>query len=932
MKITFVLKIKFICYLILILILSSIFQWFIPVDDVFGNVTTRAMNEDYALAYKNQGTDIRFDKDEQLLTFYTQTKKASSPKNIRYGTIGWQVRFEPKDGSPKFYARIQSNRVGGDQIKNGYVYNKFVIPLSPSSGQTYSYSVIGALAKTHGKNGYDVDYFATKFAQGATIKFDAIFSIKESGYSVTNAIMDVNGKITPNPNAPAMNRGEFYLTKNGTSYASNHQHGVWNLTSNWDISKKGIRGARGWADPNSFDDFFNKPISVNVDDVVLEKTVRTYFKTTDGADLSTLKTKKMDVKKGSPVSFSSKARAIPGYKLKASAISYVKDGGPKQDYDYSSSAGTRTISVKAENMYHNIYFFYEKNEEVNEQPGGTIVFNPNDSYSISGNRNGWTNKNIRVQATVESGKESVVMKNGSSSRPYKYWDPYKNPYQYCWDTSYKDKNGNWVYNETCETRYNGGYVYSTGVCSFEQTWKATQLRVTGTGTTASGSTVSLGPWTIANGGSITLSSDLKDIKLSATVSTWTAQNDKKFTCGSPPNGGSWTSNTPQGNTSKPSENYDSNSGEYFIDKTPPQIDKVNPTSSGWTNSTVNVTIEASDNLSGFYEENSYVEVTDSSYYQNSQDKMYFTEEERLETKNIMLATDGIYSIKVKLEDIATNRLSEKTYQEYLIDKTSPYPASFIGNYRSYIDEDVSVSVIVGDNLSGVSSTRYSVTNNPYSPSGWSDAYTTTSERQDSYNVFTVNITQPGSWYIHVIQTDRAGNSTYSVSEEFRIVRLGNSNNDTGQTFEGLSNQIWTSPRQMNDKIPRATRFNMLLETYGLADLNVGNTTVCLTSPSWVHDKVDNKVNGKYSITSGTIQDKMTFYSGYSQNTSGFANQFSITRWWKSYIAPYGVLVSLDKNGTRLTPQYTIDIQLEMVMRGSNYQINNVACFLVGSVA
>jgi len=46
------------------------------------------------------------------------------------------------------------------------------------------------------------------------------------------------------------------------------------------------------------------------------------------------------------------------------------------------------------------------------------------------------------------------------------------------------------------------WVNSSANCSFKQTWEATELYVTGQGKTAQGSTVSIGPFTIPNGGTI----------------------------------------------------------------------------------------------------------------------------------------------------------------------------------------------------------------------------------------------------------------------------------------------------------------------------------------------------------------------------------------------------------------------------------------------
>ena len=64
---------------------------------------------------------------------------------------------------------------------------------------------------------------------------------------------------------------------------------------------------------------------------------------------------------------------------------------------------------------------------------------------------------------------------------------------------------------------------------------------------------------------------------------------------------------------------------------------------------------------------------------------------------------------------------------------------------------------------------------------------TTADGRNDYSSFDVNITEPGSWWIHVFQKDRAGNTRTTTSPEYKIVRLGDKNNRSGKTYYNEDN-------------------------------------------------------------------------------------------------------------------------------------------------
>lgn len=862
------------------------------------------------------GAEIKFVEESQLLIFVNQTRAASSINVIRFSVIGWQVRFEPLDGSTKYLTWIYPNWLGVNERVDGMTYTAFAIPISPSANQEYQGSIIECLLEDF-PNTITQDYLSTQLARGVAIYFDAIISIKESGATEANAIMTEDRKVKGNDQAPPQNRGEFYLTQYGTTLATNHMTNREKVTQ-WDIDKGGAAGARQWRDPEMFRDFFGNKCIFKKEDVIVQKTVQYTHWSTTGERLDPegkpLILELYDIKPGETIPVEVTGLTFPGYKIHHSAFNYTGQGG-KDDVEIvtGDQAITRTIYLSADREHHYVYFYYEPIENGGGQPTeptGSITFDPYQSANVPGNRDNWVNQNIPVKVTVEPSKEKVVM-TSSESRDYEYHDDCYTTKRVCDTDCWTDENGNRHCDTVCWDECVGAWVSSSANCSFEQTWKATELYVTGEGKTAQGSTVSIGPFIIPNGGTITINKELKDIKLSAKVNKWTPQNDKTFTCGSPPKG-SWTQSTPSSNTPAPTETYYSESGLYYLDKTKPKVDSVNPTSANWTNNPVSVFIQASDNLSGFYRLNSYVEVEDKSYYNRSQPTNYFNYGKLTESKTINLNQDGIYKININLEDVAKNKMNTVTYGEYKIDRTKPYHAGFSWDYRDYIDEDLTVTVTVGDNLSGVVETRYVLNNSPYDTSGMRSVSASTAEGRLDYDTFTVHITKPGSWWIHVYQRDRAGNVTWTTSPEYKIVRLGHSNNRNGETFTEQSDKLWISPLQMKHKIPRATRFDTLLQTYGLTEKETNYTTVHLTVPNWVDDEIEKKVNGKYAVTDGTTDiHTMEYYSEHNQGPQDYATPSTVLQWWKAYIAPYGTPVTLDKDGNRLRPKYEFKVQLEV---------------------
>lgn len=479
-----VIKIKFSMYMIIILLLlnfSPLFQ-ITQLTQVYANDDLRLPELEGMTPkewYDLRSSEIRFSPDSQTLTFVNEARAAPSINVVRFTTIGWQVRFEPLDGSTKYLTWVHANWVGVEERVNGMVYNPYVVPISPSTNQKYQGSIIQCLLEDF-PNTVTQDYLSTKFAQGVEIYFDAIISIREAGTMQANAIMTEDRKVKGNDQAPPQNRGEYYLTQHGTSLATNHMTNREKVTQ-WDISKRGAAGARQWLDPGMFRDYFGKKCTFKKEDVIVQKTVQYTHWTITGERLDPggkpLIRGVYDIKPGETIPVEVTGLTFPGYKIHHSAFNYTGQGGKDNvETVTGDQAITRTIYLSADRELHYVYFYYEPIGNDGGQPGqpttGSITFDPYQSANIPGNRDNWVNQDINVKVTVEASKETVEM-TSSESRSYEYWDEYV-----------------------------GAWVTDSISCSYRQTWKATELYVTGQGKTAQGSTVSIGPFIIPNGGTI----------------------------------------------------------------------------------------------------------------------------------------------------------------------------------------------------------------------------------------------------------------------------------------------------------------------------------------------------------------------------------------------------------------------------------------------
>lgn len=285
------------------------------------------------------------------------------------------------------------------------------------------------------------------------------------------------------------------------------------------------------------------------------------------------------------------------------------------------------------------------------------------------------------------------------------------------------------------------------------------------------------------------------------------------------------------------------SGIYKLDKQKP-TQTVTPTSHGWTNQPIVINIVHKDNLSGFYKTD-YL-LTNISYYANGGMLDFAKDKEKLWTPTLTIAQQGVYILETHLGDYAgwpevlPDGPQYYKFEDYRFDAIPPYPAEFsLGNggvqdgvkFDYIVSKTNTVKVRVGDDLSGTVKTEFSWSKSPSigSPavnnwnggwneipvstpdyatgpnqmSGWVDVNLNSKTQYDKDQSIDYADMKEGTWYLHIRQTDRAGNVTHNVSPPIFINKLKNlrvykisdfawksvfltpTGNPTGETINGI---------------------------------------------------------------------------------------------------------------------------------------------------
>lgn len=250
-------------------------------------------------------------------------------------------------------------------------------------------------------------------------------------------------------------------------------------------------------------------------------------------------------------------------------------------------------------------------------------------------------------------------------------------------------------------------------------------------------------------------------------------------------------------------------------------------------------------------------------------------------------------------DLANNAVKMKS-EEYKYDDVLPYLTIFGDDDRDWLDDTLKVKCTVSDDLSGVEKVEYALTRN-------TDEYTNETKHsvncmtpetidhdgKDTTNSFNVTINSNGTWFIHTWVTDRAGNTTYSVSGEYKYFKI----TDDDVVFKPLSNK---------DTVLRATRFDVITTIPYLVEDDVDyRCDMLYDAPKWVDDEVTRKVNGEYAVHSGyTGQRTVDYYENGNSEEDGPYD------YWAAYVPPYGTKVTKNRQGQKVGDYYYVKIQLD----------------------
>jgi hypothetical protein len=194
--------------------------------------------------------------------------------------------------------------------------------------------------------------------------------------------------------------------------------------------------------------------------------------------------------------------------------------------------------------------------------------------------------------------------------------------------------------------------------------------------------------------------------------------------------------------------------EVIADILPPNL-TITPMSRDWANTNVSVTITASDSGSGFkrvdYRWTNSIAKPTSGWTSSTSSNFATTQ-----------SGEGVWYLHAIAYDNSDNQMY-KMGGPYKIDKTAP-TITLDPETVTDTTENITVRVTASDALSGIDHVNYAWTKSTSKPtSGWE-----TSTQAE----FNTTLSSKGeTWYLHVEAFDKAGNSYYKRSGEYKITEI-----------------------------------------------------------------------------------------------------------------------------------------------------------------
>lgn len=814
-----------------------------------------------------------FDTATGTIRIYTDSQQGNSPNTYyEYEFIGYSIAYQKENGE-KYITQIKDN--GSES--NGF-FVTYRNQYTGSNGQLRE-QTIRELKLSNLRKIFEQDFPNNDFSditnpkQNGILTFNAILSTKPIGmvnyrasmdsnrnisgsyyYYTLSGTMNVEGGISTYKKSSKFLGPSYYDGLGATDWYGRYNAGIlgsivreengkpWGTVPYQDLSnnyfgKKVVILGQYKPDPIEPRDVKVKLIDQNTNSIINEKIVYT-------ASVSGTKTQ----------TYSYTAPSLAGYNFSKSSIIRGREGETNINSDK-----TKSIVISTNQPTHEILFYYSRDNVTNNNPIGTITFNPNES--------GWKNSNIYIKVSV----------SGSTYVDY-----------YGYDNRQYTLNG-----QTYSIRH-----------PFVQRWSVDDIEVTSSGgSNLNGSnTVIIGnnssTTTVKNNGTISISTETKDVKLSGSVKTWTSTSKTWSSNTTAPFGGTWLNNAISSSTNSPTAKYNGSSLYFSLDKTKP-TSYITKTSNDWTNQEISNTVYVEDNLSGLNNQNLYLR--DVSHYNRSDVPLNLVGETIVGSSpnkkynynsKFNIKTDGIYVVEGTVQDRAANSYSV-SYGQFKFDNTVPNASSFSDDNRQYIDDQLKVSVGVSDNLSGISKVEYAITNSKtYNNEKKTQVNVTTNENNPSaVGNFDVTINKNGTWYVHTWSYDRAGNVKHSVSDEYKY-------------FEISTDDIVISPTLNNGNIMRGTRFDISTTIKQFTSEDATNSKLEYTMPNWINDDINKKNNNKYVITSG-------FGAKVNAATISKTNP----QFWSAFAVPFGTPLTKNNDGNVIGEQQKAEVQLTY----SNYR-------------
>lgn len=318
-----------------------------------------------------------------------------------------------------------------------------------------------------------------------------------------------------------------------------------------------------------------------------------------------------------------------------------------------------------------------------------------------------------------------------------------------------------------------------------------------------------------------------------------------------------------------------NSGEYKIDKLPPELSFSSTGSSvNWNKSDVNLYINMSDNDSGIsrYE---YILVTDGVKGAPTSYTVPPTNN-KLKTALYSFTSNGEYRLIVSVYDLAGNMTSYSS-DIYRVDKTSPTVAFSPNGTSSWTNLSQNINITVSDTGgSNLKESSYTLIKNGVE----SQSVAMTN------GVASINLSEDGVYVVKVTSTDFAGNTSVTSSNQYKIDRT----NPTG--VYSINSSDWVNKDLSVDFSPSDTGSGVAYWRYCLSTDNgttwEGWTTVnspsakaIVISTSSEYNKiktvvVDNAGNMS-TITSGVYKiDKELPFGSFNPY-----DQATLNNWYKT---------------------------------------------------